>query len=120
MSYKGTDILKQILCLFVAGVIATLITLILLKTISAPFNAGAEIAKDVDKGIVTQCIEENIGLFSTVSEYRIYISIPYTYKNKEREIFKYYAVTEDVWNKYAVGDIFDASKEKYLDTGLSS
>lgn len=47
---------------FAAGVITALISITLLKIMSASFNAGVEIAETVDKGTVTQCVEENVGL----------------------------------------------------------
>lgn len=57
-------------------------------------------------------------MFSKVTEHQIYVYVPYEYKGQNREMYKCYSVSEDVWNKYGVGDIFDASDEKYFDCSL--
>lgn len=77
-----------------------------------PDSEVKEIATTVNNGTVVSCVEtSNIG--SGVHKYVINVSTPYVYDDKEYEIRKCYSVSEDTWNKYAVGDVFDASKERY-------
>ena len=69
-------------------------------------------------GTVVKCVEKETGLFSKVTEHQIYVSVHYEYEGQDCEIYKCYSVSEDVWNKYGVGDTFNASNEKYFDCSL--
>lgn len=72
-------------------------------------------AKETTTGTVVKCVEKDASYFSNTIEYQVYVSVPYTYKDKDYTMYNCYSLSNDAWGNYSVGDTFDASTEKYLD-----
>lgn len=78
-------------------------------------NALIDGAKRASTGTVVKCVEKDVSYFSNTIEYQVYVSVPYTYKDKDYTMYNCYSLSNDAWKNYSIGDTFDASAEKYLD-----
>ena len=104
--------------LVIISAIATIVSFASYLNTLSNFGLEKDIVRANSVGTVVKCVEKETGLFSKVTEHQIYVSVPYEYKGQNREMYKCYSVSEDVWNKYGVGDTFNAFDEKYFDCSL--
>lgn len=76
------------------------------------FSLRREAIEKAQSGTIVKLAYEDVGLFVSDKEYRIYISVPYEYDGKTYNTEKYFTVSEDEWKKYSVGDTFVEAEEK--------
>ena len=104
--------------LVIISAIAAIISFVSLMNTLSLHKLAMDTVRANTIGTVVKCVEKETGLFSKVTEHQIYVSVHYLYKGQDCEVYKCYSVSDDVWGQYGVGDIFDASDEKYFDCSL--
>lgn len=52
-------------------------------------------AKETTTGTVVKCVEKAESYFSNTIEHQVYVSVPYTYKEKDYTLYKCYSLSND-------------------------